>query len=237
MRDIQTPLIYQAFSKPRLDRYLKCQGFGQQKKALSLYQANLRLSVQLFAVMSIFEVILRNAIDQHYVNKFGKNWLKDEVAPGGFFLKKGCERSRDNLFKAIGVLGDECSNDQIVADMSFGFWRYLFNSKEFAAAGGTLLQIFVNRPKGVSHTEVFNYLSVLNNLRNRIAHHEPICFAGPKISRRGLIPSSAYVKATHSLMLQICFWIGCPLGALFKEIDRVEAEVAQFDHLLKGKYG
>jgi len=117
--------------------------------------------------------------------------------------------------------------------MSFSFWRYLFNSKEFAAGGGSLLQIFVNRPKGLSHSEVFNHLSALNHMRNRIAHHEPNCFASSGTYIVKSTPASSYVRKIHALILQICFWLSCPLGLLFKEIDFVEAEVINFELLLK----
>ncbi|GEM_PF-2840702 len=112
------PLIYQAFSEPRIGRYQNCQGFGFQKNPLLLYQANLRLSIQLFAVMSIFEVVLRNAIDRHYASRFGSNWLITKAATYGFLGKKGCDRSRQNLLSVIEKLDGKFSNDQVLGTVS-----------------------------------------------------------------------------------------------------------------------
>lgn len=52
---------------------------GDQQKALQLYKLNIELSGCLFGVLSIFEVVLRNHIDQYYRQYFGsKEWLKNQ---------------------------------------------------------------------------------------------------------------------------------------------------------------
>jgi hypothetical protein len=52
-------------SKPRLSRYLLACG-NNTKSAMTLYRANLRISQQMFSVLGVFEVVLRNQIDRHY---------------------------------------------------------------------------------------------------------------------------------------------------------------------------
>ncbi len=45
----------------------------------ALYRYNLRLSQEMFTIVSCFEVALRNAIDSLLVPSLGDNWLKDSV--------------------------------------------------------------------------------------------------------------------------------------------------------------
>ena len=54
-----------AMSVPRIQRYLNACAKNTHK-TMRLYRANIRLSQELFAVLNIFEVVLRNAIDKHY---------------------------------------------------------------------------------------------------------------------------------------------------------------------------
>lgn len=54
------------FSPARMQKYLRaCK--GDEGKAMRLYQYNACLSQAFFGVVSLFEVILRNAINEHYL--------------------------------------------------------------------------------------------------------------------------------------------------------------------------
>ena len=222
-------IFQEGFSEPRIHRFRCAKNIRNEQEAQILYQTNLRLSIHLFAIMSIFEVVLRNAIDRHYLGKFGKDWLKEQAGSEGFFEKKGCEKSRINLLGAVEKLGEKASNDQIVAFMTFGFWRNLFNSKEFAAGGNTLDQIFLNHPKGLSHNDVFAKLTYLNFARNRIAHHEPICFE----HSRSPIPSPNYIKGIYTTILEMCFWLGYTRIIFLENANFLEDEIKKFELLLK----
>jgi hypothetical protein len=112
------------------------------RKAMTLYKANIRLSTQVFSILCLFEVALRNRIDRHYRLKLGNNWLFDATQPGtGFLQSVGCEKSLESVEKVITNLGVAFSPDKAVAELTFGFWTYQFASKEFAAAGSSLLNI------------------------------------------------------------------------------------------------
>ena len=71
----------EVMSIPRISRYLTAAG-RDSRKAMTLYRLNLRLSQELFTVISCFEVALRNRIDQHYSRRNGNDWLRDAVLPG-----------------------------------------------------------------------------------------------------------------------------------------------------------
>ena len=166
-------------STPRIVKYLAACG-NNTRKAMTLYRANIRLSTEIFSILCLFEVALRNAIDIHYRGKLGNNWLFDAIQPGaGHLHTVGCEKSLNSAENAIAGLGMYYSHDKAIAELTFGFWTYQFASKEFAAAGSTLLSVLPGRPFGTNHTKVFKKLASINRIRNRIAHHEPICFGTP----------------------------------------------------------
>ena len=63
-------------SAKRMQRY-KDAANGDTRKAMALYRYNLRLSQEMFTIVSCFEVALRNAIDGLLVTTLGENWLKE----------------------------------------------------------------------------------------------------------------------------------------------------------------
>ena len=220
-------MFERAVSRPRFERYLKACN-GDWKCARRLYLANLRISQKLYAIISIFEVTLRNAIDEHYKQRFlqtgeSSDWLKSQSAVSGFLsspsLAKGGFQSRENVRRTIASLGIHYTHDKAVSELSFGFWKYMFATKEFAAAGSTLLRIFTLRPHGVNHTDVYNRLDSINRLRNRVAHHQPVCF-----DKTGSVSLTATLEA-YSHMLDILTWLGYDPPILLRGVDGMAAEV------------
>ena len=192
--------FHTAISIPRFQRYL--QACGNRDKALALYRANVALSQQLFGVISVFEVILRNSIDRHMIAQQGNEWLENAVAPGGYFdISPGCEITYHSIQEAIHRMGIQFTHDGLITRLTFGFWTYLFSPKEFAAAGSSLLGVFPNRPFGTKQKTIFQNLVKINDLRNRIAHHEPICFEKDTISTN-------QTKKRYHLILESLSWLG-----------------------------
>lgn len=95
----------------------------------------------------------------------------------------------------------------------------MFAAKEFAAAGSTLLRIFLSRPRGINHTDVYKKLDAINRLRNRVAHHQPVCF--DKLDNVSLTAT----LAAYSHMLDILTWLGYDTKVLLKGIDGINTEV------------
>lgn len=68
---------------------------------MTLYRKNLKLSQELFTIISCFEVALRNAIDKHYTNTLNNNWLQNAAAPGSIFDNSHCRLTQTNINDAI----------------------------------------------------------------------------------------------------------------------------------------
>jgi hypothetical protein len=111
----------------------------------------------------------------------GNDWLQDSTQNGGIFDDKRFRFTKGVIHEAVQSLGAFYTHPKLVAELGFGFWRYMFANHQFRAAGQNLLQIFPNKPVSIPLVQynsnyVFGQLEQINKLRNRLAHHEPICF-------------------------------------------------------------
>ena len=224
---------YQEFEKimspSRMDSYLIASE-GNTKKAMTLYRKNLLLTQELFTVISCFEVALRNSIDLKLKNHFGENWLKEGINKGGIFDNSNCKQTRLTIYDANRKLNNY-SHQKLVSELGFGFWRYLFAQNQFNATGRVLLDIFPSKPKSSKQQQynnkyIFNQLALLNHLRNRMAHHEPICFK-PKKSEK----STIYVRQHYILILQFFEWMEIDAGSLLYGIDHIKLICNEIDFL------
>ena len=137
---------------------------------MTLYRYNLRLSQEMFTIISCFEVVLRNRIDK---------------------------------------------------EMEFGVWKYMFSNAAYALMGQRLLRIFPNKPTSsrqhrYDNTYVFQELDYINKLRNRIAHHEPICFARPNA-----VIDTSYVLNQYARMMKLFQWMNVDGASLVYGLDHV----------------
>ena len=72
-----------AFSPARLNKYLKACG-GDSAAALTLYRHNIKLCQKCYGILNVFEIVLRNAINEHYKKHFADtDWIRHQIAPGG----------------------------------------------------------------------------------------------------------------------------------------------------------
>ncbi len=92
-----------------------------------------------------------------------------------------------------------------------------------AIQGKTLLQIFPNRPKGTTQKMVYNDITAIREFRNRIAHHEPICF-----DKNGAV-NTAYMQRHYNLMKAYLQYMGWNVEKMLQIID------APDDNLLRVK--
>lgn len=217
---------YQEFerivSQKRLKRYVHACG-GNTRKAMTLYRYNVELAQTVFAIIGFFEVALRNAINEKLVMSFGNEWLKDSCLPGGIFNIPNAHKTcviinnayqrllRDNLY----------SHTKLLAEMEFGIWKYMFSPVQYRQTGRCLLAIFPNKPRSSAQAQynssyMFNELDKINTLRNRIAHHEPICFPA-----QGAIIHTGYIRNEYNKMLTLLDWMGIESSKFLFGIDHV----------------
>ena len=163
---------------------------------MQLYRYNLRLCQRFYGVLNLFEVILRNAVNEHYMAYYSdSDWIVNQAGTGLLAHDKDEIKQIEFDYKKRGIY----NNDKMVSALTFGFWTYLFTKKNYRKGGKTLLRIFTNKAKGKNQADIYLDLSHIREFRNRIAHHEPICFDGS-----GNI-NTAFARQHYQL---ICDYIG-----------------------------
>lgn len=198
-------------SPERMRRYLAACN-SDTRKAMTLYRYNIRLSQELLAVVGCFEVALRNKINKQFISQYGDDWLRDFIMPGGcFFADHRVAKTKVIIEKAYNELRREglYSHPKLLSKMEFGVWKYMFSNVQYYLTGQTLLDIFHNKPcsspqQQYDNTYIFLELDYINKLRNRIAHHEPICF-GTR-ARRATI-DTFYALNRYSRILTLLHWL------------------------------
>ena len=116
--------------------------------------------------------------------------------------------------------------------MEFGVWKYMYNNVQYFLTGQVLLRVFPNKPKSskqqrYDNTYVFGELDYINNLRNRIAHHEPICFGNP------VCIDTSYVQNRYNRIMELFRWMDIDGASLLYGLGRVDNACNQIDALLK----
>ena len=217
-------------SATRMIRYLQSCA-NNSKRAMTLYRKNLRLSQELFTVISCYEIALRNGINRQYTARWGSDWLRDSTIVGSMFNNANCRHTKNVINSALHKLSHHYTHAKLLALMDFGFWRYLFAQPQFYAGGQTLLNVFPAKPTSTpaiqyNHTFVFNQLAQINSLRNRIAHHEPICFA-----TGNFIKDTTYARQHYNLILQLFQWMSIDEAALLYGLDHILTVCNEIDAL------
>lgn len=219
-------------SQERLSRYIiACN--GNQQKTMLLYRQNIRLAQASFAVVSYFEIALRNKIDDILRTSLGNDWLRDAVQAGGIFDNNGCRKTRDIIERAYLRLQSTgtYSHSKLLAEMEFGIWKYMFNAPHYRATGQVLLRVFCQRPRSsqqsqYNNTYFFNELDKVNMLRNRIAHHEQICFTHQS---QGI--DTSYIRNEYSKIQDLFLWMGIDARDFLYGLDHVSRVCDEIDSI------
>lgn len=222
----------QIISEERLTRYVQACG-GNTRKAMALYRYNLRLSQEMFTIISCFEVSLRNAINVILINRFGNDWLKDSIMPNGIFTIRNTHKTYDIILYAYQKLVHEQSytHTKLLAEMEFGIWKYMFSPVQFNQTGRVLLRAFPNKERSTAevqynHSYFFNELDKINTMRNRIAHHEPVCFY-----LQDAVINTTHVLGIYSKMQRLFAWMGIDSRALLYGLDHVQQVCKKINEL------
>lgn len=150
---------------------------GSTEKALEHYQWNATISATLFEIVGHTEIILRNAIDEQLTDLRRK---RGDASGEWFWTNQPWFRPwwTTPMIKLIdqartrAITTGPVHPGKVVAELSFGFWRYLLTARyEASLWTPTLRHAF---PTGLARGTVYDLVEEINIFRNRIAHHEPI---------------------------------------------------------------
>ncbi|MDE7472593.1 MAG: Abi family protein [Muribaculaceae bacterium] len=219
-------------SSKRMERYLTACG-NDTRKAMTLYRYNLQVSQEMFTIVSCFEVALRNAIDKKLTENLGSDWLKKSISADGVFSQPILKKTSDIISFAYRRLQqtNSYSHSKLLAEMEFGIWKYMFSPIQYRVTGRDLLLIFPNKPRSsrdvqYNHTYIFNELDKVNSLRNRIAHHETICFA----ANTSTIDTS-YILNIYNKIKTLFSWMNIDSDSLLYGLDHIDKVCSQISNL------
>lgn len=230
--------ITKYISSARLQKYeLVCS--GDHKKTLKLYQTNLRLSQAFYPILSLFEVVFRNAINEAMTSYFSDpNWLENQIS--GFMndstLKSSNPRHPHNEFmkksvrSAIHKSGSHLHH-KIVAELKFGFWTSFFDPKHYRLLAGRPISIFTTLPSGTNRSNILDKINRIRDFRNRIYHNEPVVF---KKDTNG-IPyfTLECCQNAYDDILDIFKWLNLDFNCWTKRINNVPFEIQRADCMKK----
>ena len=169
-----------AFSPERPNTYREAVEEKDRKRALQLHAWNTAIGAALYGPLQSLEITLRTAINCQLVNEFGISWYENM---NGVLDKVALNRVA-NAQQELQRTGRSVSAPQIVAILPFVFWVSLTgrggpridrskSNYETMLWRPVLRQAFPYS-KSLLRNDVYIMLNRLRNLRNRIAHHEPI---------------------------------------------------------------
>jgi len=212
-----------AISHDRMQKYLvACH--NDTRRAMTLYRYNLQLSQEMFTLVSCFEVTLRNCVDRELKRHLGQDWLRDLVQPdGAFYSDQRVVKTKkiiDNAYREL-LKKHAYTHSQLISKMEFGVWKYLYSNVHYTLTGQVLLNAFPDKPRSTrtnhyDNSYIFSVLDNVNNMRNRIAHHEPICFN----KSTGFIDTS-YALTIYTHIMSLLQWMGIDGASLVYGLDHV----------------
>lgn len=170
--------IFDSLTADRLEKFRKNNLLTySDHETIQRYFYNIEISSEINKAIHILEVVLRNQISKEWNASLGvTNWpmSKQGIALGGKY-----QTMHDKIDQAMARVGSSAKNGQVIAELSLGFWIHLFDSKFDVKNIKLIKGIFPHRSQWnksltVEIKNIRKDLGYIADLRNRIAHHEPI---------------------------------------------------------------
>ena len=208
-------------SAKRMQRY-KDAANGDTRKAMALYRHNLRLSQEMFTIVSCFEVALRNALSRELETMTGREdwYVIFSNTPGLVNLNRYITQAS----KQITSRHETITPSKIVAELTLGFWGSLLNSKYEKILWKHLRRAFPYMPKNLRQRKNLSApLNTIRAFRNRVFHNESICW---NLNR---------VTDIHKELLLVMGWINQDIPEWIDKLDRFEEVKQSIKHRMGWK--
>jgi hypothetical protein len=171
----QTSNIPHIISTPRFATYLRhCH--NDRVNALRLYQWNMELSSAFIIPLHVLEVSIRNAVVEALESVHTSTWPWNQ----GFNISLPNPSSGYNPRKNLQqVAHRQPTIGKVVAELKFVFWEKMFTARHDTRIWNTHIKsLFPHAPTTMNvqqiRSNIHDNIRDIRELRNRIAHHEPI---------------------------------------------------------------
>lgn len=200
-------VIEERLSVERVGAYRAVVG-GDLGRAIALYEWNTAVAGAFFEVLGHFEVVIRNALHEqltiwHTAAGRSEFWYDD---PAGV-LDEHRHEEIGTARERQGRAGKPETPGRVVAELNLGFWRFLLDKRYQPILWAQALRHAFPRLVPADRRLVYGPVVRLNELRNRIAHHEPI--HGFDLARH------------HEELLDVVDWIDHEVAGWVSGLSRV----------------
>ncbi len=197
--------LRKSLSDKRFSGYL---GRGTQLDAFAKYLWNAHICESLCPCFQLLEVAFRNKLHSQIGSAIGvPNWI---LAEHRIFY----EDERNAMIKAkesLTLARSPTTEDYLVAEMKFGFWTSLLNSKYDKLWPKIIADVLPNMPKASrTRADVSILMNGVRRLRNASLHHHSIWHW-------------ADLKDRHMKTRMLIDYICTPSAIIAKQIDRFPA--------------
>ncbi len=193
-----------------MTKYVRAAGHDQSR-ALALYIWNAELSAALFPLIQTFEVTLRNRMQSALSSTYGRTWHQNAQ-----FLNRADKYHVNALTDCLNRLHrmkKPTDIDQIVSNLSFGFWASLLESRYYNMLWKKNLSGSFPNFKLHKLSLLHDRTVTMRDLRNRIFHHEPIF--------------QRNISQDHHDILEAIDWMCVDTAAWIKQQSRVLHIISQ----------
>lgn len=170
-----TPAIQATLSAPRVSTYLAA-ARGDVGRALALYGWNAQISAAMMLPAHFAEVATRNAVSDVLTTLYGANWPWDLTFRTSLPSPSTGFNPRRELVRQATR---EPTTGKVIAELKFAFWEKMFTARHDVRIWGPHIHsLFPNSATILGahqlRDQICGDLGTIRQLRNRIAHHEPI---------------------------------------------------------------
>ena len=195
------------FSNERMEKYF-ARYPDDDAKAIKYYQDNILISEAFYPLLTVFEVALRNSLNRELTSFFGtEEWYKSITStPGLSDLNNTVTMAKRHISKR----NEDITASKVVAELTLGFWVQLLNADYERILWKDLRRAFPFMPKAerIRHN-VSAPINRIRDFRNRIFHHEPVCWKLEKL------------ESLHAEIYSVIGWINKDLPSFVQPMDRV----------------
>ncbi|WP_289198937.1 hypothetical protein [Bacteroides acidifaciens] len=218
--ELDKTFFEKVFSNKRMEKYFSIHP-DNEALAITHYRCNVELSKAFYPCISTLEIALRNAIVRELQTLFGReDWYTQLSKTSGL---ANLNHYITTANKQISGRRELATPSKIIAELTISFWVSLFNSEYKLILWQALRRAFPYMPKPQRQRKnVSAPLNRFRRFRNRVFHHEPICW------------DLRQVQQIHNEILQTIGWINKDLPTWIGSFDPVEDTLASIrDRLSK----
>jgi Abi-like protein len=167
---VDSDLFEAALSFERFARYVDWAS-GDRAQAVKLYTLNSVISESLYIPLQALEIALRNRVHIVLSATAGETWYDDPLYQQGSFQGEQLESAKRDLLEK----SKDITPSRVVAALTFGYWTAFFGTV-YEDQWRKVLHKVTQLPDGVNlpRKKFAAPLAPIRELRNRVAHHEPI---------------------------------------------------------------